>query len=91
MDIHLSWEGEGIDLQGINTNTSKEIVVIDEKYYRPSEVENLLGDASKAEKMLGWKPKVKFKDLVKEMIDYDFKLATAEMNSDTSIRYFSDK
>jgi len=56
----------------------QEHVAIDPKYYRPSEVDVLLGDASKARKRLNWKPKVGFKSLIKKMVDFDLKLATRE-------------
>ena len=54
---------------GIDINTGKEIVKVDPKYFRPAEVETLLGDASKAKRNLGWKPEYNFKSLVKEMCE----------------------
>ena len=66
--IELVWKGEGIDEIGYDVNTQKEYVFISDKYYRPTEVEELLGDASKAEKILGWKPEIDFDTLVKEMV-----------------------
>ncbi len=71
LDIDLEWKGQGIDEKGIDRKTGKVIIEIDPRYFRPTEVDILLGDASKAEKILGWKPKTKFKDLVKIMIDAD--------------------
>lgn len=69
--IDIVWKGEGLDEIGYDKNTKKEYIFIDKKYFRPSEVELLLGDASKANKVLNWTPKVKFEDLVKEMVDCD--------------------
>jgi GDPmannose 4,6-dehydratase len=71
LDIDLEWKGQGIDEKGIDRKTGKVIIEIDPRYFRPTEVDILLGDASKAEKILGWKPKTKFKDLVKIMIEED--------------------
>tara|TARA_B110000858_G_scaffold115961_1_gene132488 strand:- start:568 stop:1599 length:1032 start_codon:yes stop_codon:yes gene_type:complete len=66
--IELLWKGEGINEVGYDKNTGKEYIFISEKYYRPTEVEELLGDASKAKKELGWIPKITFNELVKEMV-----------------------
>lgn len=66
--IELVWKGEGINEVGYDKNTGKEYVFISEKYYRPTEVEELLGDASKAKSELGWAPKITFNELVKEMV-----------------------
>jgi len=71
VDIDVEWQGTGIDEKGINKNTGKVLVEIDEKYFRPAEVELLLGDPSKAEKELGWERKVTFKELVSGMVKYD--------------------
>ena len=66
--IELVWKGEGVNEIGYDKNTGKEYVFISEKYYRPTEVEELLGDASKAKRELGWTPKITFNELVKEMV-----------------------
>tara|TARA_Y100001935_G_C17305700_1_gene512178 strand:+ start:1602 stop:2615 length:1014 start_codon:yes stop_codon:yes gene_type:complete len=71
LDISLSWEGEGIKEIGIDSKTGKTIIKINPEYYRPAEVDTLLGDASKAKKILNWSPKTNLKDLVKMMIEYD--------------------
>ena len=71
--VDAEWIGEGIDEKLVTKSGRKVIVEIDSKYYRPSEVDTLLGDYSKAKNVLGWKPKVKFGDLVKIMMDYDNK------------------
>jgi GDPmannose 4,6-dehydratase len=66
--LELVWKGEGVNEIGYDKNTGKEYVFISEKYYRPTEVEELLGDASKAKRELGWTPKITFNELVKEMV-----------------------
>ena len=71
LDIDLEWKGKGVDEKGINKKTGKTIIEIDPRYFRPTEVNLLLGDAGKAQKILGWKAKTKFKELVKIMIDAD--------------------
>ena len=65
----IEWFGEGMDEIGVDKNTKKTIVSVNEKYFRPAEVERLLGDATKAKKVLGWEPKTSFKELVKEMCE----------------------
>jgi len=70
LDIHLRWEGEGINEKAVDAKGTT-IVAVDEAYFRPSEVENLLGDSSYAHARLGWKPTVTFEELVKEMVKAD--------------------
>ena len=65
----IEWMGEGMDEIGIDKKTKKTIVAVSEKYFRPAEVERLLGDATKAKEVLGWEPKVDFKSLVKDMCE----------------------
>ena len=67
----IEWKGEGIDEVGYDVNSGAELVKIDPKYFRPAEVEQLLGDPTKAKTKLGWEHKVSFQDLVKEMVDAD--------------------
>jgi len=69
--IHLGWKGEGVNEIGYDTNTGKEYVFIDAKYFRPAEVELLIGDSTKARTVLGWIPEIKFDDLVKKMVEND--------------------
>lgn len=70
--INLRWEGEGINEKGIDTNTGKTLVEVDPKYFRPTEVEQLLGDPTKAKTLLGWNPrKTSFHELVKIMVNHD--------------------
>lgn len=68
----LIWQGEGLSEVGIDRNTNKTIIEIDENYFRPAEVDVLIGDYSKAKNQLGWSPKIKFKELVKLMVDADY-------------------
>jgi len=72
--IEIAWEGEGVKEIGKSKATGDIVVRMDERYYRPAEVEQLLGDPSKAKKQLGWEPKVKFEELVKIMTDGDLKI-----------------
>jgi GDPmannose 4,6-dehydratase len=71
IDIELKWEGKGAQEKGIDKKTGKTLVEIDPEYFRPTEVDSLVGDASKGKKELGWTPKVKFKELVKIMTESD--------------------
>ena len=75
LEINIQWQGEGVDEVGINANTGKAIIKVDAKYFRPSEVETLLGDPSNASKKLGWKPSTTFDQLVDEMVESDLKEA----------------
>ena len=70
--INLRWEGEGINERGIDTATGRVLVEVDAKYFRPAEVETLLGDPAKAKKLLGWNPsKTSFEELVRIMVRHD--------------------
>ncbi len=69
LEMDLVWEGSGSTERGVDRNTKKVIVEIDPNYFRPAEVDLLIGDYSKAKTKLGWEPQVKFKDLVKIMVD----------------------
>ena len=69
--IAIRWEGNNKNEKGIDSNTGKVLVKVDEKYFRPAEVELLLGNPSKAEKELGWRRQVSFKELVSGMVKYD--------------------
>jgi len=69
--INVEFRGEGADEVGIDAGTGKEVIAIDSRYYRPTEVELLVGDAGKARRVLGWSPRVKFIDLVEMMVDAD--------------------
>ncbi len=69
----IKWKGEGVSEIGYDANTGKELIFISDKYFRPAEVNELLGDATKAKTLLGWKPSTTFKDLVKLMVEHDCK------------------
>jgi GDPmannose 4,6-dehydratase len=71
VDIKLKWEGQGVNEKGINEKTADVIIEIDKAFYRPTEVDLLLGDASKAREKLGWMPKHDFSDIVKNMVKSD--------------------
>jgi GDPmannose 4,6-dehydratase len=71
LGFDLEWRGKGLKEVGVDRKTSKTIVRIDPVYFRPAEVDLLIGDASKAKKIMGWEPKVKFKELVELMVQAD--------------------
>ena len=82
LGINIEWRGKGTDEVGIltedvneNLKAGKEIVRIDPRYFRPTEVESLIGDASKARKQLGWEPKISFEEMVEEMVEEDLSRA----------------
>ncbi len=79
MDIH--WEGKGLQETGIDALTGKTIISIDPKYFRPAEVDLLIGDCSKAKQVLGWQPRTIFKELVKIMVEAD--LTAEKKNQNT--------
>ncbi len=72
LGFDLTWESAGLDEKGIDRKTGKVIIEIDPKYFRPAEVDILLGDYSKAKEHLGWEPKVKFDELIEKMIKHDW-------------------
>jgi len=74
LDMKVEWEGQGADERGLDAS-GREIVAVDPRYYRPTEVNSLLGDAGKAKRELGWEPRVTFRELVKEMAEEDLKVA----------------
>lgn len=71
--FEIVWKGSGLDEIGYDKKTGRELIFVDPKYFRPSEVEELCGDAKKAQVILGWKPKITFDELVKEMVEHDCK------------------
>ena len=78
--INLIWKGEGIEEKGIDQANGKVLVEIDPRYFRPAEVELLIGDPGKAKTKLGWEPKVELPELVKMMVEYDLQLARREVH-----------
>ncbi|GHV81068.1 GDP-mannose 4,6-dehydratase [Spirochaetia bacterium] len=78
--ITLKWEGSGINEKGIDTRSGKTVVEIDPKYFRPAEVDILIGDPTKAVTKLGWKPSVQLPELVKMMVEHDLALTEKELH-----------
>lgn len=72
LGYELEWQGKGLEEKGVDAKTGKVLVEIDPKYFRPAEVDYLLGDCTKAKNKLGWEPKVKFEELVKIMVAAEF-------------------
>ena len=68
--LNIEWKGEGIEEEGIDKTTGRSIIKVSDKYFRPTEVDSLLGDASKAKEKLGWEPKITFEQLVEDMCIY---------------------
>jgi GDPmannose 4,6-dehydratase len=75
LDMRIEWRGRGVEEIGIDAATGREIVRVDPRYFRPTEVDSLLGDARKAREKLGWTAEVSFPDLVEEMVATDLELA----------------
>lgn len=75
LNIEIAWQGKGADERGIDKKTGRMIVAVDPAYFRPTEVENLLGDPSKARQKLGWVPEISFDRLVAEMVHHDLGVA----------------
>ena len=69
--VEIAWRGDGVDKVGINARSGKRLVSVDPRYFRPTEVEQLQGDATKAREKLGWAASVSFADLVAEMVQAD--------------------
>jgi GDPmannose 4,6-dehydratase len=78
INLAITWKGDGVDEKGYS-NSGQCIVSVDPSYFRPAEVETLLGDSSKAEKLLGWIPEISFEELVSEMMVEDMKLAERDV------------
>jgi GDPmannose 4,6-dehydratase len=75
----IEWRGKGVEETGVDKKSGKTVVRIDPVYFRPTEVDLLIGDASKAQQKLGWKPKTSFADLVKQMVAGDLAIARREV------------
>jgi len=76
--IDLEWQGKELDEKGIDKKTGRVLVEVDPRYFRPAEVESLLGDSSKSREKLGWKPEISFEELIKEMVQSDLEEAKKE-------------
>ena len=74
----IKWEGSGINEVGYNEKTGQAMIYISDKYYRPSEVELLWGDSTKARTVLGWNPKTSFHDLIEIMVENDLKIEASK-------------
>ena len=72
LGIIIRWTGKGVNEKGIDKKTGKTIVKVGKRCFRPTEVDTLLGDARKARKILKWKPKITFNQMVKEMVESDY-------------------
>lgn len=75
LDFDIEWRGEGVGETGVDTRSGRVLVRVDARYFRPAEVETLLGDSSKARAKLGWAPEITFDELVREMVESDWEIA----------------
>lgn len=87
VDIEIVWKGSGVNEKGYDKKTNKLLIEVDPRYFRPTEVDLLLGDPSKANRELGWYPKTKFQDLVKMMVKSDLELYQKNKNVSGYIKY----
>ena len=88
LGIDLRWEGKGQDEVAVDVATGERIVAIDPRYFRPAEVENLLGNAAKAREKLGWAPRTTFDELVTEMVREEMEIAKMETSGKSQTRVF---
>jgi GDPmannose 4,6-dehydratase len=87
----IGWKGDGVGEKGVDTETGRVIVEVDPDYFRPTEVDSLLGDPAKAREVLGWEPKVTFGELVREMMEEDLQLARRDrLVKDHGFKYFNN-
>jgi GDPmannose 4,6-dehydratase len=75
MGFNIEWQGQGLNEKGVDKISGKILIAVDSKYFRPAEVESLLGNPSKAKELLGWSPKTSFEELIVEMCESDLKWA----------------
>jgi GDPmannose 4,6-dehydratase len=78
LNREIRWEGEGLNEKGYDSETGNLIIGVDSRYFRPSEVETLLGDPSKAKEKLGWEAKITLKEMVHEMMEHDINIAKCD-------------
>ena len=91
--INIEWQGEGVDEKGIDKATGRVLVEVDPRYFRPTEVEFLLGDPAKAKQKLGWVPRTSFNNLVKKMIQSDMEIAERDLlckNNGFAVKEFNE-
>jgi len=74
----IEWQGSGVDEQGLDAENGQILVSVDPRYFRPTEVDHLLGDASKAKSMLGWEPQITLDQMVEEMVHSDMEAVRLE-------------
>jgi GDPmannose 4,6-dehydratase len=79
LGLRLGWQGSGVEERGVDPHSGRTIVAIDPRYFRPAEVDTLLGDPSKARRQLGWEPQISFEELVREMVAADLKEAERDV------------
>ncbi|MCK6684967.1 MAG: GDP-mannose 4,6-dehydratase [Thermoanaerobaculia bacterium] len=79
--VTLQWQGEGVDEKGLDPKTGRVLVEVDPRYFRPTEVDLLLGDPTKARQKLGWQPRVSFDELIEMMVDADLALAERDVRA----------
>jgi GDPmannose 4,6-dehydratase len=80
LDMQIRWQGNGLDEKGIDVHTGKIVIEVDPRYFRPTEVQTLLGDPTKAKEKLGWQPKISFEQMVAEMIESDLRDAEKDLH-----------
>jgi len=78
--INIDWNGSGVNERGLESKTGRELICIDPRYFRPTEVDILLGDSSKAKEKLGWQPKVTFRELISKMVREDIREAEKDVS-----------
>ena len=81
LDMPLVWKGKGAAERAVDARTGRTVISLDPRYLRPTEVDSLLGDASRARRELGWKPRIPFDRMVREMTAADLRLAEAEAHA----------
>jgi GDPmannose 4,6-dehydratase len=75
LGMNMEWRGSGVDEEGVDTKTGRTVVKVEPRYFRPTEVDTLLGNAAKARTKLGWRPEIRFDELVEEMVAADLEIA----------------
>ena len=86
LSLSLSWNGKGVDEYAVDSQSGRVIIRVDHEYFRPAEVETLLGNSDKASKNLGWTPKISFQEMVDEMVSSDYLLAEIEKTQSKRIK-----